>query len=110
MSRQSATVDQVREAQEFFKQAVTDHEAKKFNESIEGFKKCAVINPVDENHLKELQKKLKEGGFKLLQESIAFMGCAAVHLNTLVKELTEEQRQEVPIDESLMKAFKDWND
>ena len=56
----------------------------------------------------EFQKKLKEGTYKLAQESMAFMGCASVHVSQLVKELTDEQREEVPVDENLIKVFNDW--
>ncbi len=34
---------------------------------------------------------------------MAFMGCASVHVSQLVKELTDEQREEVPVDENLIK-------
>ena len=53
---------------------------------------------------------LKEGKYKLQQESVAYMGCAAVHLSQLVKELTDEQKEEVPVDENLTKIFQDWDD
>ena len=43
------------------------------------------------------------------QESIAYMGCAAVHVSQLLKELTVEQRDEVPVDENLIKVFNDWD-
>ena len=76
--------------------------------AIEAFKKSAMIHPFDENHLSELEAKLKEGSFKLQQESIAFMGCAAVHLNEMIHGLDEDEKQEVPVDESLMSTFKDW--
>ena len=36
------------------------------------------------------------------------MGCAAVHLNEMIHGLDEDQKQEVPVDESLMNAFKEW--
>jgi hypothetical protein len=51
---------------------------------------------------------LKSGSYKLQQESIAYMGCAAVHLNKLIQYLEPEQSEEVPVDESLTSAFKDW--
>ena len=70
------TVDEVRDAQDNFKTGVSEHEQKNFKEAIEAFKKSAMIHPFDENHLEELEKKLKAGSYKLQQESIAFMGCA----------------------------------
>ncbi len=102
------TVDEVRDAQDHFKNGSTHHADKNFKEAIQDFKKSAMIHPFDENHLKELEAKLKEGSYKLQQESIAFMGCAAVHLNELIHGLDEDQKQEVPVDESLMNAFKEW--
>ncbi|MBT5347881.1 MAG: hypothetical protein HOL55_03830, partial [Nitrospina sp.] len=48
------------------------------------------------------------GSYKLQQESIAYMGCAAGHLNKLIQGLEDGQRQEVPVDDSLMNAFKEW--
>ena len=102
------TVDEVRDAQDNFKNGTTQHENKNYKEAIEAFKKSAMIHPFDENHLSEFEAKLKEGSFKLQQESIAFMGCAAVHLNEMIHSLDEDQKQEVPIDESLMNTFKDW--
>ena len=102
------TVDEVRDAQDNFKNGTTQHEDKNYKEAIEAFKKSAMIHPFDENHLSEFEAKLKEGSFKLQQESIAFMGCAAVHLNEMIHSLDEDQKQEVPIDESLMNTFKDW--
>ena len=45
---------------------------------------------------------------KLAQESMAYMGCASVHVSQLVKELTDAQREEVPVDENLIKVFNDW--
>lgn len=108
MARKPATIEQVREAQEFFKSGMSNHEAKSYKEAIEVFIKCASVNPHGANHLEELKKRLIKGGFKLVQESIAYMGCAAVHLNQLIGELDEEEREQVPIDEGLQKAFKDW--
>ena len=102
------TVDAVRDAQDNFKNGTTQHENKNYKEAIEAFKKSAMIHPFDENHISELETKLKEGTFKLQQESIAFMGCAAVHLNEMIYGLDEDEKQEVPIDEALMKTFKDW--
>ena len=44
----------------------------------------------------------------MAKESMAYMGCASVHVSQLVKELTDAQRDEVPVDESLVKVFNDW--
>jgi len=102
------TVDEVRDAQDHLKNGITQHENKNYKEAIEAFKESAKIHPFDDNHLSELEAKLKEGSFKLQQESIAFMGCAAVHLNEMIHGLDEDQKQEVPVDDSLMNAFKEW--
>ena len=102
------TVDEVRDAQDNFKNGATEHESKNYTEAIAAFKKSAMIHPFDEKHLSELEAKLKEASYKLQQESIAFMGCAAVHLNEMIHGLDEDQKQEVPVDESLMNAFKEW--
>ena len=102
------TVDEVRDAQDNFKNGATEHESKNYKEAIAAFKKSAMIHPFDEKHLSELEVKLKEASYKLQQESIAFMGCAAVHLNEMIHGLDEDQKQEVPVDESLMNAFKEW--
>ena len=102
------TVDEVRDAQDNLKIGITEHEQKNFKEAIEAFKKSAMIHPFDENHLDEFEKKLKAGNFKLQQESIGYMGCAAVHLNEMIHGLDEDEKQEVPVDESLMNTLKDW--
>jgi anti-sigma28 factor (negative regulator of flagellin synthesis) len=102
------TVEEVRCAQESLKNGITLHEKKSFKESIEEFKKSAMTHPFDSKHVEELGAKLKSGSYKLQQESIAYLGCAAVHLNKLISSLDESQRQEVPVDESLMSAFKEW--
>lgn len=102
------TVDEVRDAQDNFKNGATEHENKNYKEAIAAFKKSAMIHPFDEKHLSELEAKLKEASYKLQQESIAFMGCAAVHLNEMIHGLDDDQKQEVPVDESLMNAFKEW--
>ncbi|QPJ63099.1 MAG: hypothetical protein G3M70_14935 [Candidatus Nitronauta litoralis] len=106
---QTVSVEQVREAQELFKNGMDLHQEKKFKEAIELFKSCASVNPEDASHLGELTKKLKSGSYKLDQESIAYMGCSAVHLNSLVAELTEEEKEEVPIEQSLLEAFNSWH-
>ena len=102
------TVEEVRSAQESLKNGITLHEKKSFKESIEEFKKSAMTHPFDSKHVEELGVKLKSGSYKLQQESIAYLGCAAVHLNKLISSLDESQRQEVPVDESLTRAFKEW--
>ena len=104
----AVTVDEVRDAQDSLKVGMEEHEQKNFKEAIEAFKKSAMIQPFDENHLQELEKKLKAGSYKLQQESIAFMGCACVHLNEMIHGLDEDQKQQVPVDDSLMNAFKEW--
>ena len=109
MGREASTVEQVREAQECFKEGVDLHEAKDYKKAIEIFKKCASINPFEENHLDTFNKRLKEGSYKLLQESIAYMGCAAVHLHGLVNELTGDQKELVPVDEKLSQVFNEWS-
>ena len=102
------TVEEVRSAQESLKNGITFHEKKSFKEAIEEFKKSAMVHPFDSKHIDELATKLKAGSYKLQQESIAYMGCAAVHLNRLIQGLEPGKNQEVPVDESLMNAFKDW--
>ena len=102
------TVDEVRDAQDYFKKGSTQHESKNFKEAIDAFKQSIMIHPFDENHLGEFEKKLKSGNFKLQQESIGYMGCAAVHLNEMIHGLDEDQKQEVPVDESLINTFKEW--
>lgn len=108
MARSPATVEEVRKGQEYFKQGMDFHEAKSFKESIETFKKCALINPDNPDHVDELTKKLKQGSYKLLQESVAYMGCAAVHLSRLISELDDREKDEVPLDPSLNKVFGEW--
>ena len=108
MDRTQITVEEFREVQDMLKDAIDLHEKKDFYGAIESFKKAIIINPFDEGHLEELKKKLKEGSYKLAQESMAYMGCAAVHVSQLVKQLTDEQREEVPVDEDLIKVFNDW--
>ena len=109
MARQPVTVEEYREAQEILKNAIDLYEKKDFHGAIESFKKAVMISPFDKDHLNKFQDKLKEGKYKLQQESIAYMGCAAVHLSQLVKELTDEQKEEVPLDENLTKVFSDWD-
>lgn len=102
------TVEEVRSAQENLKSGVMLHEKKSFKEAIEEFKSAALTHPFDSKHVDELGAKLKSGSYKLQQESIAYMGCAAVHLNKLIQGLSDAQRLEVPVDDSLMQAFKGW--
>ena len=102
------TVEEVRSAQESLKDGINLHEKTSFKEAIEEFKKSAMTHPFDSKHVDELGAKLKSGSYKLQQESIAYLGCAAVHLNRLIQELEEEQKLEVPVDDSLMNAFKEW--
>ncbi len=109
MEREASTIEQVREAQEFFKEGVDLHEDKNYKEAIEIFKKCASVNPFDTGHLEMFTKRLKQGSYKLLQESVAYMGCAAVHLHGLVNELSEDQKEMVPVDEKLTQVFKEWD-
>ena len=109
MGREQTTIEQVRKAQDYFKSGVDLHEAKEYKEAIDVFKKCALINPFQKGHLEELSKRLKQGSYKLLQESVAYMGCAAVHLHGLVAELDADQREIVPVDEKLIEVFKDWD-
>ena len=108
MDRTPVTVEEYREAQDILKDAIDLHENKDFYGAIESFKKAISVKPFNENHLSEFEKKLKEGTYKLAQESMAYMGCASVHVSQLVKELTDEQRDEVPVDENLIKVFNDW--
>jgi len=108
MNRTPITVEEFREAQEILKDAIDLHEKKDFNGAVESFKKSIMIKPFHEGHLDEFEKKLKEGTYKLSQESMAYMGCASVHVSQLLKELTDEQREEVPVDENLVKIFNDW--
>jgi len=110
MEKHAVTIEEVREAQENLKTGITNHENKQFNEAIDNFKKTASIHPREVDHLKQLQQKLQSGGYKLQQESIAYMGCAAVHLNYLVQQLDEDQKGQVPIDESLSEIFKNWEE
>lgn len=104
----SVTVEEVREAQQSFKTGMDCHEKKDFREAMDAFKKSVSIHPFDEKHLAELEKKLKAGGYKKQQESEAYLGCAVVHLEQLVQELSDDQKMEVPVDEKLMEIFKGW--
>jgi hypothetical protein len=102
------TVEEVRIAQESFQKGGKFHENKQYRESIEEFKKAAMTHSFNPEQVEELGVKLKSGSFKLQQESSAYMGCAAVHLSQLVHCLDTSQQEEVPLDESLMKLFKEW--
>ena len=109
MTRDRATVEQVRQIQEYFKSGIDFHNEKKYKEAIAAFKTGAEINPFDESHLGELSKKLKTMSVKLVQESIAYMGCAAVHLKSMIDELGENEKDLVPVDASLTDTFKEWD-
>lgn len=109
MSQEAVTVEQVREAQESFKSGYNLHQEQQYKEAIEAFKNAASINQPDKEHLPELAKKLKGMSVKLIQESIAYMGCAAIHLQYLVGELDEDEHAQVPVDENLKKQFGEWN-
>jgi len=108
MNRTQITVEEFREAQGVLKEAIDLHEKKDYYGAIESFKKAISVKPFNEEHLDIFEKKLKEGTYKLAQESMAYMGCASVHVSQLVKELTDAQREEVPVDENLIKVFNDW--
>lgn len=108
MSRQQTTVEQVRQIQDLFKEGMSFHNEKKFKEAIQSFKQGAAINPFEENHIEQLDKKLKTMSVKLVQESIAYMGCTAVQLKCMVDELSENEKDLVPVDESLTEVFKEW--
>lgn len=109
MQESPVTVEEVREAQEYLKTGVTQSEEKNFHDAGETFKKSASVHPFDEKHIEELEKKLQAGGFKKQQECMAYMGCAAVHLKQLIAELSDEQKDEVPVDEQLLKVFEGWD-
>ncbi len=108
MAKELATVEEVRETQKILLNGISLHEKKDFDGAIEAFKKATMVIPLEEGHLEELETKLRRGGFKLEQESIAYMGCAAVHLSEMAQELTEEQRGEVPMNEKLVEMFDEW--
>jgi len=108
MQESPVTVEEVRKAQEYFKTGATQSEEKDFNDASESFKKSASVHPFDANHVDELERKLKAGGFKKQQECMAYMGCAAVHLKQLIAELSDRQKAEVPVDEQLIEVFNDW--
>ncbi|MBI5428369.1 MAG: hypothetical protein HZA02_08860 [Nitrospinae bacterium] len=109
MSRTPATFEQAQEAHEFLKSGLTRHEAKNYTEAIADFKKCASVNPFDPANLEILRKKVAEGGLKLVQESVVYMGCAAVHFNKLMRELSDEDQERLEIDQNLKKAFETWD-
>jgi len=110
MDRQPATVEEVRHAQDLFREGYNFHEQKKYKEAIDRFRECSLVNPFDPEHLDKLTNLLKQGSYKLLQESVAYMGCGATHLHSLVRELSEDQKELVPIDEMLLKTFGDWDE
>jgi hypothetical protein len=110
MEKKAVTVEEVRETQELLKSGITLHQEKTYKEAIECFKKSLQVRPENESQIGELEKKLKAGKFKLAQEGIAFMGCASIHLSELVKQLSDEEKDQVPIDKSLDEAFKGWDE
>jgi hypothetical protein len=110
MEKKDVTVEEVRETQELLKSGITLHQEKTYKEAIEYFKKSLQVRPENESHISDLEKKLKTGKFKLAQEGIAFMGCASVNLNELVQQLSDEEKDQVPIDKNLEEAFKGWGD
>ena len=106
MAKENTAVEQVREAQELFMKGYTLHEEKKYLEAIEQFQGCAAINPVDKSHLEKLEQNLNKGDYKLIQKSIAYMGGAANHLCRLIDELTEDEKDEVPVDKTLANSLQ----
>ena len=88
---------------------VSNQPEKKYQEAIEVFKQTASICPFDTGQLDKLKQRVAKEGFKLVQESILYMGCAATHLSKLVEELDEGQKNQVPVDHELLKIFKEWN-
>lgn len=107
MTRQNTAVEQVRESQELFMKGYSLHEEKKYLEAIEQFRGCASINPVDKSHLEKLEQNLNKGAYKLIQKSIAYMGGAANHLCHLIDALTEDEKDEVPVDKTLAKSLQE---
>lgn len=108
MEEQHPSVEQVRLSQEKFIQGSGLHENKKYNEAIEAFKESSAVKTNIGNQLEVLEQKLVKGSYKLLQKSIAYMGCAANNLYTLINQLSDEERDQVPIDKSLDKVFQSW--
>ena len=108
MTEQRTAVEQVRFSQEHFIKGSSLHEKKSFKEAIEIFKESASVNPDIGDQLEMLEKKLVKGSYKLLQKSIAYMGCAANNLYELINRLSEEEKEQVPIDKSLDKVFQSW--
>ncbi|CAI2718083.1 hypothetical protein [Nitrospina watsonii] len=109
MDHDPVTVEQVREVQELFKAGYKFHQEQKYKEAIAEFKKAASVRPIEEGHLKELATRLKGMSVKLVQESIAYMGCATMHFKMMVDELDEDQRDAVPLDETLKEQFEKWD-
>lgn len=110
MERTPATIEQVRETQKHCREGISLHEAEKYEESIELFKKCVSINPQDHGRLEELSMKLKRGSFERLQESVAYMGFAALHLRSLIAELSDDKKEQVPIDPLLRDVLVELGD
>ena len=110
MTEQGLTVEQVRFSQEQFIKGSDLHEKKSYKEAIEAFKKSVSDKPDIGNQLNLLEQKLVKGSYKLLQKSIAYMGCAANNLYESINQLSEEEREQVPIDTSLDKVFQSWGE
>ncbi|MFQ5715647.1 MAG: tetratricopeptide repeat protein [Nitrospinales bacterium] len=110
MERTPVTIEQVREAQKHCRDGVSLHEAERYEESIELFRKCVSINPRGHERLKELSVKLKRGSFERLQESVAYMGFAALHLHSLIAELSDDKKEQVPVDPLLRDVLGELGD
>ncbi|MGP0565065.1 hypothetical protein ACTRW9_07020 [Nitrospina sp. 32_T5] len=110
MDQDPVTVEEVREVQELFKAGYQYHREQKYKEAIAEFKKAASIRPIDEEHLNELAKRLKAMSVKLVQESLAYMGCATNHLKMMVDQLDPDEREAVPLDETLKEQFEKWDE
>ena len=108
MGEQHPTIEQVRFSQERFIKGSGLHENKSYKEAIEVFKESTSIKPDIAKQLEVLEQNLVKGSYKLLQKSIAYMGCAAKNLYDSINQLSEEERKQVPIDESLDKVFHSW--
>ncbi|MGV7220135.1 MAG: hypothetical protein ACQ9MH_01270 [Nitrospinales bacterium] len=108
MSEQKVTVEQVRVAQEKFISGSSLHDNKNYKDAIEAFKESSSQKPDLGNQLEILEQNLVKGSYKLLQKSIAYMGCAAKNLYDSINQLSEEERDQVPIDKSLDKVFHSW--
>lgn len=106
MEEEHPTVEQVRFSQEKFIEGSSLHESKKYKEAIEAFKESSSAITGSGNQWEILEQKLVKGSYKLLQKSIAYMGGAANNLFELMNQLSEEEREQVPINEPLYKAIQ----